>query len=88
MDALRHFDNNENSKTIETKVVLPSSHTGSPRDLQQRFQDAMAAVRVLGKPHLFLTMTCNPAWPDINDVIRDWNALAVDCPTIVTRVLR
>ena len=83
MDALREYDNDEKSHTIGTRIVLPSSHTGSPRDLQQRYQDAMAAVRVLGKPHLFLTMTCNPAWPEIKDVIREWNALAVDCPQLL-----
>ncbi len=28
-------------------------------------QDAMAIVRKFGSPHLFITMTCNPNWPEI-----------------------
>ncbi len=40
--------------------ILPSSFQGSPRVMQQNYQDAMALVRKCGKPDLFLTMTCNP----------------------------
>ena len=39
--------------------------TGGPRDQNRRYQDAMAIVRRLGKPSLFITMTCNPQWPEI-----------------------
>ena len=28
-------------------------------------QDAKARVAALGKPDLFVTMTCNPDWPEI-----------------------
>jgi len=46
-------------------VILPSSFQGSPRALQQNFQDAMAIVGKFGKPDIFLTFTCNPKHPDI-----------------------
>lgn len=46
-------------------VILPSTFTGSPRNMQQNYQDAMAIVRKFGKPDVFLTMTCNPRWTDI-----------------------
>jgi len=45
--------------------VLPSTFEGSPRNMQQRYQDAMAVVRKMGKPDLFITMTANPKWPII-----------------------
>jgi hypothetical protein len=45
-------------------VILPSSFMGSPRAMQQNYQDAMAIVRKYGKPDLFITMTCNPQWKD------------------------
>jgi len=45
---------------VGTYVVLPSTFIGSPRHLQQCYQDAMAIVRHHGKPSLFITMTCNP----------------------------
>lgn len=38
-------------------VILPSSFTGSPRNMQQLYQDAMAIVCKFGKPDLFLTYT-------------------------------
>jgi len=88
MDALKGYDEKDDVDKVGTRIVLPSSHKGSPRDLTQRFQDAMAVVRVLGKPHLFLTMTCNPEWPEIKAVIDEWHAEAADCPTIVGRVFK
>ncbi|GBN27558.1 hypothetical protein AVEN_167654-1, partial [Araneus ventricosus] len=48
-------------------VILPSSFIGSPRAMQQNFQDAMSIVRDFGKPDLFLTFTCNPKWKEIKD---------------------
>ena len=46
-------------------VVLPSTHIGSPRHQNSRFQDAMARVRKFGKPTMFITITCNPSWEEI-----------------------
>ena len=43
--------------------------TGGPRDQQQRFQDAVAVVRKYGPPSFFVTMSCNPKWPEILDAI-------------------
>ncbi|KAG2197507.1 hypothetical protein INT47_007116 [Mucor saturninus] len=54
-------------ESIGKRVILPSSHTGSPRALHQMQQDAMAVVRALGKPDLFVTITCNPNWKEIVD---------------------
>ena len=46
-------------------VILPSSHTGGPRYMHQRIQNAMMYVRKYGNPSLFITFTCNPHWPGI-----------------------
>ena len=46
-------------------VVLPSSFTGGPRYMQEKAQDAMAYVRMYGRPCLFITMTCNSKWDEI-----------------------
>ncbi|XP_058789586.1 uncharacterized protein LOC131663282 [Phymastichus coffea] len=40
---------------------------GSPRHMQQNYQDAMAIVGKTGKPDIFLTMTCNPRWKEIQE---------------------
>lgn len=46
------------------KVILPSSFNGSPRSMYQNYLDAMCIVQHFGKPSLFITMTCNPKWPE------------------------
>jgi hypothetical protein len=46
---------------------LPSSFTGGPRQMHKLYQDGMAIVRVFGKPDLFITITCNPKWPEIQN---------------------
>ena len=50
---------------VGRKIILPPTITGSPRFYVEKFQDAMAIVRKFGKPTLFITMTCNPEWPEI-----------------------
>ncbi|XP_026433135.1 uncharacterized protein LOC113330554 [Papaver somniferum] len=54
-----------NTSDIGQRVILPPSYTGSPRDMHQRYHDAMALVQKYGKPDLFITMTCNPNWEEI-----------------------
>ena len=51
--------------TVGKLIVLPSTFIGGPRDMHARYQDAMAVVRKFGKPDLFITMTCNPKWSEI-----------------------
>lgn len=53
--ARRHF-----LEQVGQRVVLPATHTGSPRYFYDQFQDAMPMVRELGKPDIFMTVTCNP----------------------------
>ncbi|RKP15857.1 hypothetical protein ROZALSC1DRAFT_31933, partial [Rozella allomycis CSF55] len=51
----------------------------------QLYQDSMAIVREFGKPDLFITVTCNPSWPEIKDNLM-LNQTAQDRPDIVARV--
>ncbi|GFS53234.1 helitron_like_N domain-containing protein [Trichonephila clavipes] len=48
-------------------LILPSSFIGSPRAMQQNFQDVMSVVRYFGKSDLFLTFTFNPKWKEFKD---------------------
>jgi hypothetical protein len=58
--------NNVEANNIgKQSVVLPSTFIGSDRQMTQLYQDAMAIVRRLGNPSYFITMTCNPNWPEI-----------------------
>src|SRR6185369_2877608 len=54
-----------NTSNVGQRIILPSTFIGGPRDMYQRYQDAMALVQVYGKPDLFITITCNPWWPEI-----------------------
>jgi len=75
----------ETAATVGQRVVLPSSFTGGPRFMNQLFQDAMAIVRDKGSPDLFITVTCNPKWPDITDALLPGQT-ANDRPDICARV--
>ena len=66
-------------------VTLPASFVGSPKDMHNRYMDALAVVRELGKPSLFITMTCNPKWSEIVESL-PYGSKAEDHPEIVARV--
>ena len=74
-----------NSTNIGHQIIVPATTIGSTRYMQQRFQDSMALVRKFGKPDLFLTMTCNPKWPEITQLLEP-HQKAQDRFDIVTRV--
>ena len=66
-------------------VILPSSFEGSQRNMYQKSQDAMKIVTKYGKPDIFLTITANPRWPDIQDNLLPHQS-ANDRPDIVSCV--
>ena len=69
------------------KVILPSSFTGSPRQMFELYQDSMSIVRKYGKPDLFITFTCNPKWEEISSALI-LNQKASDRPDLIVRVFR
>ncbi|XP_028095034.1 uncharacterized protein LOC114295050 [Camellia sinensis] len=70
---------------VGRRTILPSSFVGSPRDMYQRYQDAMALVQKYEKPDLFLTMTCNPNWPEIKAELLPGQS-PHDRPNLLTRI--
>lgn len=71
-------------------VILPSSFVNSPRHLHEFTQYAYIYVRNYGRPELFMTITCNPAWPEITrELIPSHNSTDRDDLTNLTaRVFR
>lgn len=69
------------------RVILPTSFVGSPRNIHQNYLDAMSIVAQFGKPSLFITMTCNPKWPEIIALL-DPNEQSNFRPEIVIRVFK
>ncbi|KAL4564666.1 hypothetical protein LXL04_028734 [Taraxacum kok-saghyz] len=72
---------------VGQRVILPASFIKGPRDMRRRFLDAMTLVQDDGKPDIFLTITCNPGWPEITDYLEPGQD-AQDRPDLVSRVLR
>jgi len=81
LDAVN--DNDEHR--AGTKVILPPSIYGSPRWYAEAFQDAMAIVRKYGRPHYFITFTCNPNWPEVKSSLFPQEQ-PKDRPDILARV--
>ncbi|EPB69310.1 hypothetical protein ANCCEY_11605 [Ancylostoma ceylanicum] len=75
----------DNSGPPGNRIILASSHIGSPRAMQQSYQDAMGIVARYGKPTYFLTITCNPQWREIQENLYD-GQVASDRPDLVARV--
>ncbi|CAN6701616.1 unnamed protein product [Malus baccata var. baccata] len=71
--------------SIGRRIILISSFVGSPRDMYQRYQDAMTLVQRFGKPDLFITMTCNPSWEEIKSELLAGQT-PQDRPDLLTRV--
>ena len=85
VDAIENMEEN----LAGNFVVLPSSHTGSPRWYQSQYQDAMARCRHLGKPAFFITFTCNPKWPEINSAMKGFELPShSNRPDLISRVFQ
>ena len=67
------------------KIILPATYCGSVRWYRLKNLESMAIVREKGKPHLFITMTCNPKHPLILKALPR-GALPSNRPKIVLRV--
>ena len=82
--------NGENLQQVGTRVHLPSSVRGSPRQMMKLYQDAIAIVNHHGPPTYFVTMTCNTQWPEIQDELNKLSPKPQphDRPDIVARVFK
>ncbi len=58
---------NDESEAVRSGrlVVLPSTYIGGERYMRQKMHDIIATSNKMGHPDIFLTMTCNPNWPEI-----------------------
>ncbi|KAK9666496.1 hypothetical protein RND81_14G188700 [Saponaria officinalis] len=74
---------------VGKRVILPASFTGCLWYMQQNYQDAMAMCRWFGNPHLFITFTANPKWPEIKYMLDHIEGhKAEDRPDIIARVFK
>ncbi|CEF61555.1 Helitron helicase-like domain-containing protein [Strongyloides ratti] len=82
-------NNNENifnpDAERETSARILKSLTGGPKWYKFKKQNALAVQRHFGKPHLFITFTCNPKWPEIINSLPE-GFKSTGRPDIVIRV--
>jgi hypothetical protein len=55
----------QDAAEIGIPIEMPASFVGGERSQKQLYQDSMAIVRKYGQPSYFITMACNPDWPEI-----------------------
>lgn len=67
--------------------MLPASYTGGKRYMYEAYQDCQSLVWQRGRPSLFITMTTNPMWPEIQRELLP-SQTAPDRPDIVARVFK
>ncbi|KAL3352294.1 hypothetical protein AABB24_020373 [Solanum stoloniferum] len=85
IDFHRHGD--RDASKVGKQTFLPVSFTGGPRDMRQRYMDAITLVQHFGKPDIFLTMTCNPSWPEIEEYLLSTDE-AQNRPDLICRVFK
>ena len=79
--------NDGNTTNVGRLTILPSSHAGSPRLMHEYAQDAIAYVRLYGRPDLFITFTCNQSRDEIQQILLQEQS-AVHRHDVTNRVFR
>ncbi|XP_016469496.2 uncharacterized protein LOC107791864 [Nicotiana tabacum] len=75
------------ASNVGKQTFLPNSFIGGPRDMRQRYMDAIALVQHFGKPDLFITMTCNSSWMEIKEHLSSSDE-AQNRPDLISRAFR
>ena len=85
---VRKLEENQEIQYLYQKLAdLTYVHATTPRDIHRRYQDLTAIVRKFGKPDHFVTVTCNPEWPEMAAALLESNTPA-DRPEIVAHVFK
>lgn len=84
-DVVKDVD--DGIENVGRRIILPSSFIGGPRHMRELYQDAMAMTRTFGPPSLFITMTANPSWEEIQAELK-YDEVLSDRPDIGVRVFK
>nr|KAJ0194029.1 hypothetical protein LSAT_V11C800414390 [Lactuca sativa] len=89
-ETLRNIqsDGRTDISNIGKRVILPSSFTGGARYMMQNYLDAMSLCKWFGYPDFFITVTCNPKWPEIKRFLADTTLNPEDRPDILSRLFK
>ncbi|XP_074293093.1 uncharacterized protein LOC141620007 [Silene latifolia] len=72
---------------IGTCFILPASFIGCDRDFRRRYLCSMTVVQRYGKPDIFLTITRNPRWPEIERELSPFEE-SHNRPDLLSRIFR
>ena len=84
-DVTASADASLDLNSIGRCTILPSSYIRGARHMHRIFQDSMAIARYFKKFDLFITMTANPHWPEVQRELFPGQDPS-DRPNIITRV--
>lgn len=77
-----------NSAATGKRIILPSSFVGGARYMIQNYQDAKAICLWAEYPDLFITLTCNHKWPELDAYFNKFNFTPYDRPDMVCRLFK
>jgi len=67
--------------------ILPATTTGTPPYMHKKCQDALSLCARFGKPHMFITFTTNPDWPEIKQQLKPCQTIH-NQPDIANRIFK
>ncbi|KAK9714009.1 hypothetical protein RND81_06G065300 [Saponaria officinalis] len=68
-------------------LILPATCLGCGRDMHCRYLNSMVLVHLYGKPYIFLPITYNPRWPEIERELLPFEE-AQNRPDLIARIFR
>lgn len=72
---------------VSKYIVVPSTFRASVRNMRQKCLDALAIVRDFGGPDVFITLTANPNWKEIQENLLPGQKVG-DRPDLMNRVFK
>lgn len=86
-DVTATADADVDLNSIGWRTVLPSSYIGGARHMHGIFQDSMAIARYFQKIDLFITVTANPHWEEVQRELLPGQEPS-DRPNLIARVFQ
>lgn len=84
----RILQGDTDARSTGARIILPGSFTGSPRYMFNNFVDALQICNWIGFPCYFVTVTCNPKWPEVQRALDSFNLRPEDRPDILCRIFK
>ena len=86
-DATANADASIDLNSVGRRTILPSSYIGGARHMHGIFQDSMAIARYFKKIDLFITVTANPHWVEVQRELLPGQDPS-DRPDLIARVFQ